>query len=69
MSPTPAQFAPSLLFDPQRNVFDRVADGAQHALSDVWDAVRIALYAGVAIAGGYVILTLARSAKGKEDSP
>ncbi len=67
MSPTPAQFAPSLLFDPQRNVFDRVADGTQHALADVWTVVKIALYAGVAIAGGYVILTLARNAKGREE--
>jgi len=69
MSPTPARFAPSLLFDPQRNVFDRAADGAQHALSDLWGAVKIALYAGVAIAGGYVILTLARNAKGREAPP
>jgi hypothetical protein len=62
MSPTPAPFGPSILFDPGRNVFDRAADGAQHALADVWDVVKIALYAGVAIAGGFVILTLAKHA-------
>src|SRR6185295_5643933 len=63
MSPTPARFGPSLLFDPQRNVFDRVADGTDHALSDMWSVVKVALYAGVAIAGGYAILTLAKHAK------
>jgi hypothetical protein len=66
LSPTPVPFGPSLLFDPHRNVFDRVADGTQHALSDLWEVVKIALYAGVAIAGGYVVLTLARNAKGRE---
>jgi hypothetical protein len=65
-SPAPTPFAPSILFDPQRNVFDRVSDGAQTALADVWQVVKIALYAGVAIAGGYVVLSLAKTTKGPE---
>ncbi len=65
-SPAPTLFGPSLLFDPQHNLWDRAADGAQHALADVWKVLKVALYAGVAIAGGYAILTLARTAKDRE---
>lgn len=68
-SPTPSQFAPSLLFDPGRNVFDRVADGAQSALGDLWGIVKVALYASAAIAGGFIVLSLAKSAKVGEAMP
>ena len=65
-SPTPTHFAPSLLLDPRHNVFDSLGDGAQHALTDLWGVVKIALYAALAIGGGYVVLTLAKTAKTRE---
>lgn len=65
-SPTPTHFAPSPLLDPRHNVFDSLGDGAQKAMTDLWGAVKMALYAGLAIAGGYVILTLAKTAKHSE---
>lgn len=67
-SPSPEVFEPSLLFDPQHNLFDEAGDGAKHALTDLWGVVKTALYAGLAIAGGYVILTLANTAK-KPEAP
>ena len=65
-SPTPTHFAPSLLLDPRHNVIDSLGDGAQHALTDLWGVVKIALYAALAISGGYVLLTLAKTAKTRE---
>lgn len=62
-SPTPTHFAPSLLLDPRHNVFDSIGDGAQHALTDLWGVVKVALYAALAISGGYVLLTLGKAAK------
>jgi hypothetical protein len=67
-SPEPTLFSPSLLFDPRHNVWDDAAKGAKSGLADVWKVLKVALYAGVAIAGGYAILTLARTAKGREAS-
>jgi hypothetical protein len=63
LSPTPSTFVPSILFDPTRNVFDRAADGAQKAVTDVWKVVKFALYGGVAIAGGVAIFALVRTVK------
>jgi hypothetical protein len=65
-SPTPTHFAPSLLLDPRHNVFDSLGDGAQHALTDLWGVVKVALYAALAISGGYVLLTVAKTAKTRE---
>ena len=65
-SPTPTHFAPSLLFDPRHNVIDSIGDGAQKAMTDLWGVVKIALYAALAITGGYVVLTLAKTAKTRE---
>lgn len=62
-SPTPAHFAPSLLLDPRHNLLDDVGDKAKKAMDDLLGVLKVALYAGVAIAGGYVILTLAKQAK------
>jgi hypothetical protein len=65
-SPTPTHFAPSLLLDPRHNVFDSIGDGAQHALTDLWGVVKVALYAALAITGGYVLLTVGKAAKTRE---
>jgi len=67
-SPEPTLFSPSLLFDPRHNVWDEAARGAKSGLADLWKVLKVALYAGVAIAGGYAILTLARSSRGREAS-
>lgn len=67
-SPEPKQFAPSLLFDPHHNLFDRVADGAQHALTDLWGIVKVVLGAGVAIGGGYAVWRLAKYARNQDAS-
>lgn len=65
-SPTPTHFAPSLVLDPRHNVIDSLGDGAQKAMTDLWGVVKIALYAALAISGGYVVLTLAKTAKTRE---
>jgi hypothetical protein len=65
-SPTPTHFAPSLVLDPRHNVFDSLGDGAQHVLTDLWGVVKVALYAALAISGGYVVFTLAKTAKARE---
>lgn len=67
LSPTPTQFAPSLLADPTDNVFDRTARGVGDALGDVKTFTKVALYGGLALLGVFALTSVTHSLRSNTD--
>lgn len=51
MTPRPIQPAPSLLFDPEHNLFDAGAEAAKKATTDLWGVVKVAAFVGLGVGG------------------
>ena len=63
-SPTPPNPGRSILFDPEKNVFDESYRGAKRVVEDTFDLAKVALYAALGVGGLAVVIAVSNRTKG-----